>query len=255
MHKSVLFVLACVIAALAVPATALALHENDPRSRNMIVEGHLQWTQNVTQDTTKANDVTLSDIAFWRNYAIQGAYDGFRFVDISDPNNPVQVSDTTCGAPDTAPAGQRNPNGQGDITISPDGNVLVRSQDSGRSLPANDLALACTPGTAGSTQNGFEGLQIFNTSNKAAPVFVKAVFTDFGSHTHTQYHDKANNRLIIYVSRSGSRPRQYTAGQPYGGQNWPAGVGLHHGRRGPAAEPGRGPGRQPVHSGRDERLS
>ncbi len=59
---------------------------------------------------------------------------------------------------------------------------------------------------------------------------MKAVFTDFGSHTHTQYHDKANNRLVIYVSRGGtSGPTGgYNAPpgpSPYGGQNWPANTG------------------------------
>lgn len=219
MHKTVLSVLACVVAVLAIPASAMALHENDPRSRNMVVKGHIEWPANVVRDTTTANDVTISDIAFWRNYAVQGAYDGFRFVDISNPDAPVEVSDTQCGA------------SQGDITISPDGNVLVRSQDSARVIPGNDLANACNPGTnapagtpGGTTQAGFEGLQIFDTSNKAAPVFVKGVFTDFGSHTHTQYHDRANNRLIIYVSRSGSTTA-YLPGQPFGGQNWQPGVG------------------------------
>jgi hypothetical protein len=57
-----------------------------------------------------------------------------------------------------------------------------------------------------------------------APRFVKAVFTDFGSHTHTQYYDRANNRLIIYVSRSGAREGAQGTGayqasppNPYGG--------------------------------------
>ena len=213
----------CALVVLAVPTVASAGHENDVRSTNLVPLGHLP--------EPLINNANLnSDIAFWRNYAFQGAYDSFRIIDIANPNAPVEVSDTLCGQ------------SQGDITISPDGNTLVRSQDSARVLPGNNLANACDPGTTaptgtpgGTTQLGFEGLQIFDVSNKAAPRFVKAVFTDFGSHTHTQYHDKANNRLIIYVSRGGTREgHQGTSGayqgppapqSPYGGQNWPANNG------------------------------
>jgi len=209
----------CALVLLAVPATATAGHQSDPRSTNLIPLGHLP--------EPLINNANLnSDIAFWRNYAVQGAYDGFRIIDISNPAAPVEVSDVLCGQ------------AQGDITISPNGNILVRSQDAARILPGNDLARACDPGTTaptgapgGTTQVGFEGLQIFDISNKAAPTFVKALFTDFGSHTHTQYYDRANNRLILYVSRGGTRQGFQGTGayqgppappNPYGGQNWPA---------------------------------
>ena len=214
---------------LVLPSMASAGHSTDPRSRNLVPLGHSPWTTKFSEDFNFNNDSTISDIAFWGNYAIQGSYSGFRFVDISNPSNPVTVSETTCGS--TAPfAGTGDTNGQGDITISPNGNILVRSQDSGRVLPGNDIAQACSPGTGGSTANGFEGLQIFDTSNKTAPArFIKGVFTDFGSHTHTQYHDRANNRLVIYVSRSGTTGPTGGYGtpstNPYGGQNWPAGTG------------------------------
>ena len=108
----------------------------------------------------------------------------------------------------------------------------------------------------GSTALGFEGLQIFDVSNKAAPRFVKAVFTDFGSHTHTQYYDRANNRLVIYVSRGGTQragraAMRHSRPRPYGGQNWPAKHGLHHGRHGAARQSCRRRGREPLHRRRD----
>jgi hypothetical protein len=199
-----------VFAFLVFPASAFAGHENDPGTANMPKLGH-------NLEVPVSGGAIHSDIAFWRNYAFEGSYDGFRILDISNPMAPVEVSDVLCGA------------SQGDMTISPDGNILIRSQDSGRVIPGNDLNQACHPGTSGSTVNGFEGLQIFNVSNKAAPVFVKALHTDFGSHTHTQYYDRANNRLIIYVSRSGTSGPTGGYGtpstSPYGGQNWPAGQG------------------------------
>jgi hypothetical protein len=124
--------------------------------------------------------------------------------------SPTQISEVTCGRD------------QGDITISPTGNVLVRSQDTARILPNNDINRACEVGTSAPPDSpvgqqtvdlGWEGLQIFDISNKASPRFVGAVATDCGSHTHTQYYDAANNRLIIYVSRSGGGNGVMT---PYG---------------------------------------
>src|SRR3712207_13306 len=177
MTSTVRFLVAvCALVALAVPAVASAGHESDPRSTNLVPLGHLP--------EPLINNANLnSDIAFWRNYAIQGAYDSFRILDISNPNAPVEVSDTMCGQ------------SQGDITVSPDGRILVRSQDSARILAGNDPANACSPGTQATqipgssparavecptlspgtctTQLGFEGLQIFDISNKAAPQFIK----------------------------------------------------------------------------------
>ncbi len=172
---------------MVVSAPVLAWHEAFPRSTNMIPLGESAQPNPDTISGTAFN----SDIAFWRNYAVEGWYDGFRVLDISNPGNPVEVTEVKCGW------------SQGDITISPDGNVLVRSQDSPRVLPGNDPAQACTDSGMGDPTTGWEGLQIFDFSNKANPVFVGAVYTDCGSHTHTQYHDRANNRLIIYVSRGG----------------------------------------------------
>ncbi len=179
---------------LALPASALAGHEADPASPNMQKIGH-------NLEVPVSGGAIHSDIAFWRNYAFQGSYDGFRILDISNPAAPTEVADVLCGA------------SQGDMTISPDGRILVRSQDSPRVLPGNDIAQACHPGTSTSVSQGFEGLQIFDVSDKANPRFVTAVATDCGSHTHTQYYDRANNRLIIYVSRSGCTGQ---TNNPYG---------------------------------------
>jgi hypothetical protein len=215
------------LAALVIPAVAPAqvIGINRPKSTNMVPVGTSAETLPPPNYNTNLN----SDIAFWQNYAIQGSYNGFRIVDISNPAAPVEVSDVICGA------------SQGDITISPDGNTLVRSQDSSRQLPGNDQNQACTDTGTGNLSNGWEGLQIFDISNKAAPRFIKAVFTDFGSHTHTQYFDRANNRLIIYVSRGGSREGSggYSAAtpNPYGGQNWPATNGCITAVEVPLADP------------------
>jgi LVIVD repeat len=181
------------LAMLVLPATAAATHETFPRSANVLPLGE-------SPHANPEPGIFNSDIAFWRNYAVQGLYDGFRIIDISNPAAPAEVSRVVCGA------------SQGDITISPDGNTLVRSQDSARILPGNDIRNACDatgatpPGTPPGMQAvdlGWEGLQVFDISDKANPRFLAAVATDCGSHTHTQYFDRANDRLIIYVSRSG----------------------------------------------------
>ena len=198
-----LFVPLGVLAALVLPSSALATHTDDPRSSNVVPLGESLRPGGFLVTPSDAN----SDLAFWRNYAIQGTYTGFRIVDISNPAAPTQVSITQCGRD------------QGDVTVSEDGRILVRSQDSPRVLPNNDINQACNVGTAGTATTGWEGLQIFDISDKANPRFVTAVYTDCGSHTHTQFEDTANNRLIIYVSRSGCT---ITAGQnPYGGATWP----------------------------------
>jgi len=198
------------LAALMLPAAALASHQADPHSNNVVPLGE-------SPEPLIANANLNSDIAFWRNLAVEGSYDGFRVLDISNPMAPTEIADVLCGA------------SQGDITISPDGNILVRSQDSARQLPGNDASQACTDTHTGALSNGWEGLQIFDFSNKTAPRFVKSVFLDFGSHTHTQYYDKANNRLVIYVSRGGTTGSVGGYGtpstNPYGGQNWPTNTG------------------------------
>ena len=194
-----LFVPLGILATLVLPSSALATHADDPRSSNVVPLGESLRPGGFLVSPSDAN----SDIAFWRNYAIQGAYSGFRIVDISNPAAPTQVSFTQCGRD------------QGDVTVSEDGRILVRSQDSARVLPGNDINQACNAGTAGTATTGWEGLQIFDISDKANPRFVKAVYTDCGSHTHTQFQDNANNRLIIYVSRGSC---SMTGPNPYGGQ-------------------------------------
>ncbi len=207
MPKSLVFVAPLVVlATLALAGPAWATHQDDPRSSNVVPLGESLRPGGFEITPSDAN----SDLAFWRNFAIQGMYTGFRILDISNPLAPTEVSRVQCGRD------------QGDITISEDGRILVRSQDAPRILPNNDINQACNVGEAGTATTGWEGLQIFDVSDKANPRFVTAVYTDCGSHTHTQYEE--NNRLIIYVSRAGCT---ITPGQnPYGGASWPAGQGF-----------------------------
>lgn len=137
---------------------------------------------------------TNSDLAFRGNLVVAGNYGGFRVIDVTDPAAPVVKSDFSC------------PGSQGDVSIW--GNLIFRSIDK----PQTTDQCAGSMDTAGVP--GFEGIRIVDISNPTAPVFVKGVATDCGSHTHTLIPDLARNRLLIYVS---SYPLQGPFGKtPYG---------------------------------------
>jgi len=122
-----------------------------------------------------------SDLAFTGDYAIGGNYDGFVVYDISVPERPRVEATVVC------------PGGQGDVSVS--GDLLYFSVDYPRagtecgapSVPTTDPA-------------GFEGLRIFDISDKANPRYVAAVATDCGSHTNTLVPGKDGAHDYVYVS-------------------------------------------------------
>ncbi|MDA3646304.1 hypothetical protein LZ318_28860 [Saccharopolyspora indica] len=126
---------------------------------------------------------THTDLAFFKNYAFQGSYDGFTVYDISDPAAPKTVSQTHC------------PGGQGDVSVSPDGSLLFLSVDYAR-----------TDDTCQSQQgsyedpNAWEGVRIFDISDVANPQYVKGIKTSCGSHTNTMVPGKKPGEVFIYVS-------------------------------------------------------
>jgi hypothetical protein len=136
-----------------------------------------------------------SDLAFWGNYTFNGNYDGFRIIDHSDRRNPEEISHTRC---------QGN---QGDIVVWE--NILVRSWNSPAPAadPVGGFPLANCDGRP--VPAGWEGVHIFDISNKADPKLVGEVETDgrvelaCGSHTATGVPDVENGRLLIYSHTSG----------------------------------------------------
>ena len=81
------------VALLALPAAALAGHEDDPSTNNVHDMGH---------DVAPASlfngppfDIH-TDLAFWGDLAIQGNWNGFRILDISEPDNPVLLNFVRC---------------------------------------------------------------------------------------------------------------------------------------------------------------
>ena len=124
---------------------------------------------------------TNSDLAFWGQLAYQGNYNGFRVLDIADPNHPSVLADVDCGS------------GQGDVTVW--GNVLVRSVD----YPMTERSCAGERSPDPTIPGQFEGVQVFDVSNPRSPQLVKLVDTDCGSHTNTLIPDLAHGRVLIYV--------------------------------------------------------
>lgn len=140
-----------------------------------------------TDNASPVDGIFNSDLAFWGKMAVQGTYEGFRLIDIKDPANPVEIinfndcqRDTTLG-------------NQGDITIW--GDILARSWNS--NTPA---AGAMCDGEA--VPAGFEGIHVFDISDRQNPELVGSVDLACGSHTQTMVPDVAHGRVLIYNGSS-----------------------------------------------------
>ncbi|RNG26089.1 LVIVD repeat-containing protein [Streptomyces botrytidirepellens] len=122
---------------------------------------------------------TNSDLAFQGKYAFAGNYDGFVIYDISRPKRPAIVSQVLC------------PGAQNDVSVS--GDLLFLSTDSSRS--DNSCNSTTQPATE---KSSWEGMKVFDISDKRNPRYVAAVETSCGSHTHTLAPDRKN--VYVYVS-------------------------------------------------------
>ncbi len=121
-----------------------------------------------------------SDLAFVDGYAVQGNYNGFSIWDLKKANDPVLVGQAAC-------LGAQN-------DVSAYGNIVITSTDSRRASAACDA-----PATA-DTQDYWEGIRVWDISDKTAPRLLSSVPTDCGSHTNTLVPDPDNDRMLVYVS-------------------------------------------------------
>jgi hypothetical protein len=132
-----------------------------------------EWTKNMRPLGFSESPVPLvngtpgagiynSDLAFWGRTAYQGSYQGFRSVDISDPETPQEIFDYNDCSPGTT---QGN---QGDVIVWE--NILVRSWNS----PAGATS-SCDGELVGL---GFEGLHVFDVSNPQDPELLAQVPLD-----------------------------------------------------------------------------
>ncbi|QTR03929.1 hypothetical protein J7S33_02560 [Saccharothrix algeriensis] len=122
-----------------------------------------------------------TDLAFQDGYAYDGNYDGFVVYDIRDPHRPKIVSKVLC------------PGSQNDISVKD--NLLFLSTDSSR----RDDSCSSTPLPA-TNKSAWEGVKIFDISDKRNPRYIAAVETKCGSHTHTLVPDKKGRNAYLYVS-------------------------------------------------------
>jgi len=180
------------------PAVGWADHNAREDTPNITALGHSPWVP-----PTTGRRLVNSDLAFWGNTAYQGWYNGFRIIDIADPNDPQELI--------TYEGCEGN---QGDIMIWD--TLLIRSWDA--PAPADnpttpeDESVDCG---GEDVPPGFEGLHFFDVADPADPVLIHSVdisnarmLADFGingcgSHTATLVPDvEDNNRLLIYNSGS-----------------------------------------------------
>jgi hypothetical protein len=130
---------------------------------------------------------THSDIAFWGDVGVAGNYDGFRV--FNKRTHQLYVSYLCRGPQDDVSLWRHN--GRLLLFLSVD-----RPQIDGDTVCGQSSATD----TVASDPNAWEGIRIFDITNPASPVYLHAVRTDCGSHTHTLNPDLPNNRLLIYVS-------------------------------------------------------
>jgi hypothetical protein len=188
-----------VLVASALPAPAAA-QEEDPRVglgagwldaetaiRNLELKGHHDKPAGFFDPANLGNFAFLtSDMAFRGDHAFVGNFHGFNIYDISEPANPVNVTNVVC------------PGGQGDLSVH--GNLLFMSVEESRARV--DCGTDPTVGTR------FQGVRIFDISDVANPVQVAAVQSCRGSHTHSLVvdPDDAENVYAYISGTAGPRP-------------------------------------------------
>jgi hypothetical protein len=126
-----------------------------------------------------------SDLAFLRNYVLQGNYNGFVVWDASNPTNPTLVKPYLC------------PASQSDVSVYR--NLLFVSSESrsgridcGADAPEEPVSSV-----------RLRGIRIFDISDIRNPRYIHNVQTCRGSHTHTLVTDP-NDPANVYIYVSGS---------------------------------------------------
>lgn len=165
------FVALVAVAALSLPLTAATQTVEDAvatftYTKKMKPQG---YSPRVVPLTGAGSGIYNSDLAFWGKTAYQGSYSGFRIIDVSDPENPVELNNYEECSPGTT---QGN---QGDVIVWE--NLLVRSWNS----PATATS-SCDGELVGA---GFEGLHVFDISDPSDPDLVGSVpLAAFGALPH-----------------------------------------------------------------------
>ena len=179
-------------------------------SQPLTPPGSSGWT---FLDAADKDGVTNSDIAFYKNLAFAGNYDGFRIIDIRHASALRVLSDTPCRA------------NQGDVSVfKTRGDRVIMLQSIDRPVTAPDCTGVDTPtadedefadGTsqpaAGETppvgaerrtrsRFGYEGLRMFDVTNPVKPKYLRFFRTACGSHTHTLVPDARRGMVHAYIA-------------------------------------------------------
>ncbi|GAA4593584.1 hypothetical protein GCM10023194_58200 [Planotetraspora phitsanulokensis] len=173
---------------LAVTGTVLAigLATVPAQAADVLAPDEIAMSSNVTHVANVPKPAALAatintDIAFQGDYAYVGNYGGFSIVDIKHPKKPEVVSSVVC------------PGSQMDMSVY--GDLLFGSVDSSRSDDScNSVAQSAA------NKASWEGIRIFDVSDKSNPTYIKSVETNCGSHTHTLVPDKHGKAVYIYIS-------------------------------------------------------
>ncbi|MFI6599691.1 LVIVD repeat-containing protein [Nonomuraea sp. NPDC050536] len=187
-------VVACAVAILLAacsPAPAQEPSRRAAASDDVMTSKNVKLVANVPRTAPLNGPMDWNtDLAFQGDYAFVGNFGGFAIYDISDPAKPRTVSQVACPAQ------------QNDVSVY--GDLLILSVDE----PRSDETCAST-----TNDRNWEGLRIFDISDKASPRYVASVATDCGSHTHTMIPD--GDKLFVYVSSPGPQPNSKTCPAPH----------------------------------------
>lgn len=178
--------LALVAGLLTVPAVVPAQAADIPPAGEIVTSPNVSRVTNVPKPPGLGSTIN-TDIAFQGDYAYVGNYGGFSIYDISDPRRTTTVSSVIC------------PGSQMDVSVY--GNLLFSAVDSSRS----DDSCNSTAQSA-SIKESWEGVRIFDITDKRNPRYIKSVETNCGSHTLTLVPGKGRDRRNVYLYVSSYNP-------------------------------------------------
>ncbi|MGW0589202.1 LVIVD repeat-containing protein [Streptosporangium sp. NPDC002607] len=182
------------VRALVVAATAAAMLMTtvSAQAADIPPPGEVVTSPNVTHVATLPKlpglETTVnSDIAFQGDYAYVGNYGGFSIYDIRNPKRAKLVSGVLC------------PGSQMDVSVY--GDLLFGAVDNSRSDDSCNSV-----GQGADIKESWEGVRIFDISDKKNPKYIKAVETACGSHTLTLVPGKGRDKKNVYLYVSSYAP-------------------------------------------------
>jgi hypothetical protein len=175
------------------PAMSTTAPRPDPRvglKAGMGDAGQATWNMRLVTNVPspeKFAGSTNSDLAFYKNYAIQGNYNGYQVWDISNPAQPSLRIGYFC------------PASQSDVSVFR--NLLfVSGEGTGGRLDCSGEGVKDSV-----SAERLRGIRIFDITDITNPKYVANVQTCRGSHTHTVV-TSPNDRDNVYIYVSGSAP-------------------------------------------------